>query len=88
MSNRLKDWKLKINEFMDTPYGIHIGILSVILLAFFTIVIIDTVSTTPEEKTKRMIQKITYEGHEFLIYQTRGICHSPECRCFKKGGKE
>lgn len=82
MHNGFKDWKLKIDKLLD----IFIVLLSVIIIAFFTFVMIDLVSTKLE--TKRMIQKVSFEGHEFLIYQTRGICHSPECRCFKKGGKE
>lgn len=87
MSNRLKDWKLKINEFMDTPYGIQIAILAVIILAFLTVAIIDVVSTTPEEKTKQMIQKVSFEGHDYLIYNHRVMCHSPNCRCHDKGSK-
>lgn len=84
MSKGFKDWKLKIDKLLD----IFIVLLSVIIIAFFTFVMIDLVSTTPDEEAKQMIQKTTYEGHEYLIYRHRGICHSPECRCFKKGGKE
>ena len=87
MSNRLKDWKLKINGFMDTPYGILIGILSVILLAFFTLTIIGAVTTTPDEEAKQMIQKVSFEGHDYLIYKHRVMCHSPNCRCHDKGSK-
>ena len=88
MSNRLKDWKLKINEFMDTPYSIQIVLITVISVAILITVIIDRVSTTPDEEAKQMIQKATYEGHEYLIYQHRGICHSPNCSCYNKGSKE
>ena len=51
MHNGFKDWKLKIDKLLD----IFIVLLSVIIIAFFTFVMIDLVSTTLE--TKRMIQK-------------------------------
>ena len=87
MSNRLKDWKLKINEFMDTPYSIQIVLITVISVAILITVIIDRVSTTPDEEAKQMIQKVSFEGHDYLIYKHRVMCHSPNCRCHDKGSK-
>lgn len=34
---------------------------------------------------KKRVKKVTYEGHEYLIYD-RGVCHYPECcKCQTKG---
>ena len=82
MHNGFKDWKLKIDKLLD----IFIVLLSVIIIAFFTFVMIDLVSTTLE--TKQMIQKASFEGHDSLIYKHRVMCHSPNCRCHDKGRKE
>ena len=89
MCNGFKDWKLKINKSLDTPYGIHIVLLAVICLGIIVALTIkDSLSTSQDELVKRSIQKVTYEGHDYLIYQTRGICHSPNCRCYGKGSTE
>lgn len=36
----------------------------------------------PNDKFQKGVQKVTYEGHEYLIYN-RGVCHYPECKCLK-----
>lgn len=34
---------------------------------------------------KEAVRKVTYEGHEYLIYANRGVCHYPGCKCKTKG---
>ena len=39
----------------------------------------------PDNLLKEGVRKVTYEEHEYLIYNDIGICHYPECKCKTKG---
>jgi hypothetical protein len=40
---------------------------------------------SPDNLFKKGVRKVTYEEHEYLIYNDRGVCHYPECKCKTKG---
>lgn len=40
----------------------------------------------PNTLFKEGVRKVTYEGCEYLIYNDRGVCHYPKCKCQTKEG--
>jgi hypothetical protein len=40
---------------------------------------------SPDNLFKEGVRKVTYEEHEYLIYNENGVCHYPECKCKTKG---
>jgi hypothetical protein len=69
----------------DTCHSLLIILVSIIAFVVIGLVVMDRVTTTPEEEGKRTISKVSFEGHDYLIYQHNSITHSPECRCYKNG---
>lgn len=31
------------------------------------------------------VETLTYNGHEYLVFNNSGIVHNPDCKCMKKG---
>lgn len=55
------------------------------LLLIIGVVVCHSFNQNPDTLFKEGVHKVTYEEHEYLIYNDRGICHYPECKCKTKG---
>lgn len=56
-----------------------------IMVAVFGAIVfaIRSAAQDPNVTFRKGVCKVTYEGHEYLIYD-RGVCHYPECKCLTK----
>jgi hypothetical protein len=57
------------------------------LICSIVITNIRNANQDPNDKFQKRVQKVTYEGHEYLIYNI-GVCHYPECKCLKEFNNE
>lgn len=54
-----------------------------LILSLFVSVAIRFGTQNPEDLFQERVRKVTYEGHEYLIYD-QGVCHYPGCKCLTK----
>lgn len=66
---------------MDGSDFVHVFIAFAVFGLIMTAILQST--QDPNAQFQKGVQKITYEGHEYLIYD-RGVCHYPECKCLTK----
>ena len=62
------------------------GVFIMFIMFGLIITAIRRTNQDPNDVFQKGVHKVTYEGHEYLMYDRgtcRGICHYPECKCLK-----
>ena len=65
----------------------YVAVLFFTLLLMIIIRVLDCglFNQSSDDCFKEAVRKVTYEEHEYLIYNDSGVCHYPECKCKTKG---